>query len=325
MMWIKYKQLTKQDRITIEIQLSRWAKQKDIAKIIWCHPSTVSNEKKRNSVKKRWNNVSVYLSKEAQVKSYQRCWRSKMQSMKINLNSSLKLFIIAQLESENIYVSPKTIAQKWNQKHISKISHTSIYNWLETGDGNKYKKYLAHSYKGYKINRWIKKSKIIGRIWIECRSYENENRAEKWHFEADLIVSRKWFKWAILTLVDRKTRLPRMFKLKDKSSEYIMECINQVTDEIGIISVTFDNGMEFAKHYILNRHGVDTYFSDPYSPWQKWSIKNLNKLIRRSFPKWTNFDEVSEEKIRSVCHCLANTPREILGFLTPNQAHFWLK
>ena len=324
-MWRKYKQLTRQDRITIEIQLSRWAKQKEIAKLIWCHPSSVSNEKKRNSVKKRWSNRIVYLSKEANLKAYQRCWKSKTQSKKININSELKRFIISELESDNIYISPKIIAKRWNKTNKIQISHTSIYAWLETGDGNKYKRYLAHTYKGYKTNRWKKQSKIKGRIWIGNRSYENENRSEQWHMEADLVVSRRWFKWAILTLVDRKTRLPRIFKLKDKSSMYIMQCITQLKDEIGIKSVTFDNGMEFAKHYILNENNIKTYFSNPYSPWEKGSIENLNKLVRRSFPKWTNFDEISEEKIKSVCHYLANTPREILGFKSPNQVHFNLK
>jgi len=45
-------------------------------------------------------------------------------------------------------------------------------------------------------------------------------------------------------------------------------------------------------------------------------------MVRRTFPKGTNFDKVSTQKIRSVCYDLANTPREILGFLTPNQVHF---
>ena len=321
----KYNQLTKQDRITIEIQLSRWARQKEIAEILWKDPGTISRELRRNRVRKRWMNVLVYLSKEAEVKSYQRCWRNKTQSKKINMNSELKLFIIRELKSKNIYLSPKIIANKWNQKNTLQISHTSIYTWLETGDGNKYKRYLAHSYKGYNTNKGEKKSKIIGRVWIQERSYENENRSEQGHFEADLIVSGRWFKGAILTLVDRKTRLPQMFKLKDKSSAYIMKCITEIKDEIGIKSVTFDNGMEFAKHSLLNEYNIHTYFSDPYSPWQKWSIENLNKLVRRNFPKWTNFDEISEQKIRSVCYYLANTPREILGFLTPNQVHFNLK
>ena len=80
------------------------------------------------------------------------------------MNSELKLFIIRELKSKNIYLSPKIIANKWNQKNTLQISHTSIYTWLETGDGNKYKRYLAHSYKGYKKNKGEKKSKIIGRV-----------------------------------------------------------------------------------------------------------------------------------------------------------------
>lgn len=317
-----YKQLNKQDRITIEIQLNRWMKQKDIAQIIWCHPSTISNERKRNSVKKIGSKKKEYLSKDADLKAYQKCWRKNTQSKKINIHTDLKLFIISELESENIYISPKVIASKWNKDNEINISHTSIYSWLETWDGNKYKKYLAHSYKGYKKNKREKKSKIKCRVWIQERSHENENRIEAGHFEADLIVSKKWFKWAVLTLVDRRTRLPRIFKLRDKSSKYIMKCITEIKDEVWMKSITFDNGMEFAKHYLLNEKWIETYFSDPYSPWQKWSIENLNRMVRRTFPKGTNFDKVSTQKIRSVCYDLANTPREILGFLTPNQVHF---
>lgn len=132
-----------------------------------------------------------YLSKEADIKSYQRCWRKNTQSKKINMNTDMRLFIISELESENIYISPKIIAAKWNKKDTVHISHTSIYAWLETGDGNKYKKHLAHSYKGYKTNKKERQSKIQQRIGIEERSYENEYRIETGHFEADLIVSKK--------------------------------------------------------------------------------------------------------------------------------------
>lgn len=321
-MWKHYKQLTKQDRITIDIQLKRWTKKKEIAKIIWCHPSSITRELKRNSVKNNITKVNEYISQKAQIKSYQRIWKWKTQSMKINLNTELKLFIISELKSDNIYISPTTISKEWNKKNNVKISHMSIYKWLETGDWNKYKKYLAHSFKGYKTKKSIKKSKIKDRISIEERTIENENRIEIWHFEADLIISKKDYKSALLTLVDRKTRLPRIFKLKDKSSKNIMDFILSVKNEIWIKSVTFDNGMEFAKHYLLNEKWINTYFSDPYSPWQKGSIENLNKLIRRSFPKGTNFDLVSEEEIKSVCNNLANTPRKLLGFLSPNQVHF---
>lgn len=327
---MKYRQLNKQDRITIEIQLKRWSKQKEIAEIIWCSPWTISREIKRNSVRKKWTKKRVYLSKEAQLKSYQRCWRSKIQSMKINMNSKLKLYIIDQLKRKDILASPKIIANKRNE-HIeerkSYISFVSIYKWLETWDWNKYKRYLPHKFNWYRkknklINNSKDTSKIIWRVDIENRPVIINNRSEEWHFEADLIVSKKWFKWSLLTIIDRKTRLPRIFKLKDKSSENIMNLIAGIKDELWIKSVTFDNWMEFAKHYLLNDIWIDTYFCKPYSSWEKWSIENLNKIIRRFFPKWTIFDNISEEKIKSVCDIIANTPREILWFISPNQAHF---
>jgi IS30 family transposase len=87
-------------------------------------------------------------------------------------------------------------------------------------------------------------------------------------------------------------------------------------------TVTFDNGMEFALHYLLHEVWIDTYFCEPYHSREKWSIENLNRIVRRFFPKWTNFGDISEEDIEKVCNIIADSPREILGFLSPNQVHF---
>ncbi len=321
-----YWQLIFQERESIEFHLNKWLKKKDIASILKRSESTISREIYRNSVKKRWNNKKVYLALEAEIKSYQRRWLTKTQSMKINMNTNMKNFIIEQLSITEIQMSPKTIAKKRNNTQTDKkkhISHTSIYSWLETGMWNKYKELLLYKHKGYrKKKQQTERVKIKNRVSIKNRPETINNREEKWHIEADLIVSKKWFKWAILTLVDRKTRLPKIFKIKDKSSENIINLIAWVKDDIWIKSVTFDNWMEFAKHYLLNDIWIDTYFCEPYSSWQKWSIENLNRIIRRFFPKWTIFDYVSDEKIKSICDILANTPREILWFISPNQAHF---
>jgi IS30 family transposase len=137
-----------------------------------------------------------------------------------------------------------------------------------------------------------------------------------------LIVSKKWFKWAVLTLIDRKTRMPQIFKLKDKSSKNVMKLIVSVKEKLWIKTVTFDNWLEFAFHQMLNKIWIDTYFCEPYHSREKWSIENLNKIIRIFFPKGAIFDNISHQKIRSVSKIIANTPREILDFLSPNQAHF---
>ena len=321
-----HKQINYQDRVTIEIQLKRLAKNYEIAKIIWKDDTTIWREIKRNSVKKKWSNKTEYLSEEAEIKAYQRRWRKELQSMKIDMNSEMQKFIIEQIQRTDIIPSPKVISKLWNEKqkeNKTKISHTSIYKWLETWMWNQYKKYLAFKHKWYsKKKEKANNVKIKDRIAIEQRPEIINNREEKGHFEADLIVSKKWFKWALLTLTDRKTRLSRIFKLKDKSSEYIMNLIASIKDEVWIKSVTFDNWMEFAFHHILKNIWIETYFCNPYSSWEKWSVENLNRIIRRFFPKWTIFDEISEEKIKSICSVIANTPREILWFLSPNQIHF---
>lgn len=323
---MKYRQLNYQDRVTIEIQLNRKSTQKEIAWIVWCSSWTISREIQRNRVKKRWTNKVVYLAKEADIKAYQRVWRAKSQSMKINMNSELKLFIIKQLLRKDILTSPKLIASMRNRQLTEKNSHisfVSIYKYLETSDGYKYKKYLAHKLAWYKKRKTqLMKVKIQHRIDIDERPKIINNREEQGHFEADLIVSKKWFKGVLLTLIDRKTRLPRIYKLKNKKSKPIMHIIKNLQHELWIKSVTFDNWMEFAKHYLLNEHGIETYFCKPFHSREKWSIENLNKLIRRFYPKWTIFDQVTPEQIRSTCDILANTPREILGFLSPNQVHF---
>jgi len=228
----------------------------------------------------------------------------------------MKIFIITEIMRNDIENSPKIIANAWNEIQTDKknyIIHISIYNWLETSRWEKYKEFLLFKHKWYRKKKIEKWSKIKERINIENRTKENELRLEKWHFEADLIVSKKWFKWALLTLIDRKTRLSQIFKLKDKSSKNIMNLIK---------SVTFDNWMEFAFHKMLNDVGIDTFFSDPYLLGKKVVLKILIEWWEDFFSKWTIFDNISEEKIKSICLKLANTPREILGYLSPYQVHF---
>jgi len=318
-----YKHLTIFDRQTIEIQLKRWASQKEIAIILNKSKSCISREINRNSVKKKWTNKKIYLAAEAHLKAYQRRRRAKTQSMKINLNLDMKFFIIKELKRKDKMMSPKSIADKWNKDNNTKITHTSIYSWLETGIWNEYKFHLLYKQKWYKKKKaGAKEPRIKYRIPIEQRPDYINNRTEAWHFEADLIVSKKWYKGALLTLIDRKTRYSKIFKLKNKKSKNIMNLIAWVKEKLWIKSVTFDNWMEFAKHYLLNFIWIDTYFCNAYASWEKWWVENLNRIIRRFLPKKTIIDHVSEQKIRSINNIIINTPREILGFVSPNQVHF---
>lgn len=247
------KHMTLQDRETIEIQLWRGSTQKEIAQVLRRSESSISREIKNNSLKKKWSNKYEYLALEAHHKAYVRRWRTKTQSMKINMNTELQRYIISELQRNDIITSPKSIAFEWSTKtkDVSKhITHESIYKWLNKPPQDIYKKELLYK-KWYKKVKSLKWSKIIGRVWLEERPIEANNRTEKGHFEADLIVSNKWNKSVLLTLTDRYSRLPQIFKLPNKWSENIMSLIASIKDTVGIKTITFDNGMEFAFHTIL--------------------------------------------------------------------------
>lgn len=319
-----WKHLSLHDRQTIEIQLWRWTQQNEIAKVLNRSTSSISREITNNSVMKKWSNAYEYLALKAHHKAYVKRWWAKTQSMKINMNTKLRLYIISELQRKDIITSPKSIAFAWNSKTEDKskhITHESIYEWLKKPAQDKYRKELLYK-KWYKKIKAVKWSKIIWRIWLEERQEAANDRTEKGHFEADLIVSNKWNKSALLTLIDRYSKLPIIFKLPNKWSEYIMDLIASIKDKIWIKTVTFDNWMEFAFHQLLQNIWISTYFCKPYHSWEKGSVENLNRMIRRFYPKWTNFNDIKEDEIKKVCNIIANSPREILGFKTANQVHF---
>ena len=315
-----WKHINKEQRIDISMLKRKGYKQIEISKELGIKEDIISKELKRNSNINTETWEKEYLWSKAQMKHYQRRRRAKPQSMKINSHTPLKLFIISELKQ---FSAPKLIAHEWNIKDdaIMTITHGSIYKWLDTWEWNKYKQYLMHEYAGYKKKTKTDKVIITKRIGIEERCVLINERREQGHYEADLIVSKKWYKWVLLTLIDRKTRKGLVVKLQNKTTKWVMSAIVKYRKKLWIKSITFDNGKEFSHHYKLWKHNIKTYFCNPYSSWEKWSVENYNRIIRRWFPKWTVFDTISHQKIRSVMNLINNTPREILGYLSPNQVH----
>ena len=81
--------------------------------------------------------------------------------------------------------------------------------------------------------------------------------------------------------------------------------------------MTFDNGTEFAKHYRLHELGMETFFCDVRSPWQKGGVENAIGRLRRSLPRKTNLATLSDEEFERLFLVYNNTPRKCLGFRTP--------
>ena len=86
-------------------------------------------------------------------------------------------------------------------------------------------------------------------------------------------------------------------------------------------TVAFDNGSEFAQHHQLHQLGIDTFFCDTHSPWQKGGVENANGRLRRRLPRKTDLSQVPSEHIRQLFQAYNNTPRKCLGFLTPAEVY----
>ena len=87
-------------------------------------------------------------------------------------------------------------------------------------------------------------------------------------------------------------------------------------------SVTFDNGTEFARHHELHELGVETFFCDVRSPWQKGGVENAIGRLRRELPRRTDLDGAPDEELTLCAVRYNNTPRSALGYRTPAEV-FW--
>jgi len=271
----------------------------------------VSREIKRNS-----DRFGYLYASEAHERSIKRKHKALP---KLKKYPALRQFVIAKL---NERWSPKTIAGRWNLLNKdTQIGHEAIYQWIYGKDGESLslKKLLIRSRKKRGLRRKPQQGVIKNKVSVHKRPDSINSRAEAGHFEGDLIFHKGSQSQNVLTLIDRKTRVAILIKNDNKRSETVLGALIRYLRrfKIKIRSLTLDNGSEFAEHELLRQMGIEVFFCDPGSPWQKGSIENLNGLIRRFLPFNMSPDAVTPELIQSVNRAINNMPRAILGYLTP--------
>ena len=127
-------------------------------------------------------------------------------------------------------------------------------------------------------------------------------------------------KGAILSIIDRVSRSCILQKLNSKSSSEVSCKVVELLklSKTPVLSITSDNGSEFTNHkFIAENLGVQYYFAHPYASYKRGSIENLNGLVRQYLPKGTDFDSISQSKIKDIQHKLNKQPRKVLNFLSP--------
>jgi transposase, IS30 family len=302
----KHKKLTKGERFELAILKGKRYSSREIGKVMERSPSTISRELRRNVLKK----TGEYVPLKAHHKSYVRKKYSRFEWKKINHNKELKEFIIESLKK---HWNPDEISGYMKANNLPfYASKTAVYEWLYSTQGSPYCKYLYS--KRYAKKRRKKKTKrdmIPNRVGIERRSVSANDRSRYGHLEADTLVSGKSGSGAILVAIDRKSRYVRLEKLTSLKPQETVDTLKGITKEMSALSMTLDNGIENKYHQQLS---VSTYFCNPYSSWQKGSVENVNKMIRRYIPKGTSISKVPESYTKLVEEKINKKPRKILGY-----------
>jgi IS30 family transposase len=207
------------------------------------------------------------------------------------------------------------------------VSHETIYTSLFVQGRGSLRKELTRCLRsGRAIRRPhslvpTNKGKLGKMILISERPAEVEDRAVPGHWEGDLIMGSAC-KSAIGTLVERSTRFLMLLHLPDGHNAEqvrvaIAEQIMRLPAELRR-SLTWDQGKEMADHarFTIDT-GVQVYFCDPHSPWQRGSNENTNGLLRQYFPKSTDLSTYSRDDLDFVANQLNGRPRQTLGWMKP--------
>jgi IS30 family transposase len=202
------------------------------------------------------------------------------------------------------------------------ISHQTIYRWLWTNP-DVYAELRPNLRHGRYRRRGRKpRVTIRNRVSIHKRPTAVEERSRIGDWEGDTIVG-KGHRGYVATFVDRKSGYLVASKMKDKRAISLNRAAFRAFKQVSSsarLSLTVDNGTEFAKHQQLSHAlGMDVYFADPYSSWQRGTNENTNGLLRQFIPKKKNILELSPTALAFHVNRINNRPRKRLGYQTPDE------
>jgi IS30 family transposase len=291
---------------------------REVARLLNRSHATISREIRRN---KYHYYVPTYYPHPAQFYYEQ---RMKERAKRIKLKSVEAQQYVADMLK--LGWTPEIIAGRIKlDETLPNLSHEAIYQYI-------YKEnpplivYLPRQHKKRRKKYTARKTKTVWgrRTSILERPNDINDRSSYGHWESDSIESSDK-KCALNVLLERVSRLTHITKLTSKKA---IITSNAICKQLSIypsnfcLSITYDNGTEntgFKK--VEAKFKNKSYFCEPYHSWEKGAVEQVNSLIRRYYPKRTNFQNVTQHQLKKVEKLLNDRPRKCLGFKTPNEVY----
>lgn len=315
-----HKQLSVEERE--EIQNGMWRKEsiRSIARRLGRSHSSIVREINKNIPAQRKYTPRL-ANERALVK---RKSRGRTDRLK---NETVRQYVIDHLKQR---WSPEQIAGRMKKDGIGSISHEAIYQFIYAqihrgGNGwtrpgkedlrpylrRKQKKRQPHgSRKGQRIFKMKGPS-------IETRPIVVDLRSRIGDWEGDTVESKDHAP-GVNTLLERKSGIFLVTKVRDKTSAATKEAVVERLTNLPVHTLTTDNGSENQRwEEIEESLGIDCFFAHPYCSGERGANENANGLLREYFPKGTDFREISDEEIEEVEYRLNSRPRKRLDWRTP--------
>lgn len=285
--------------------------QEEIAKSLGRAQSEISYEINRNKTK------GIYDPKKAHLKARERRRGASFRGKKIVTEDKSRKFIEeALVEGQSSEAISGRLKEK--EKDIPNISGDTI----ERFKSSTYGRLLDLPWKKQKYRKHLpKRGKLDGRKFIEKRPMQANKRMRMGDMEGDFIVSGKSGKGVLLVVVCRKSRYASLENIHPVTVDNVHKAFLKIQKRFPEMkTLTLDNDILFQMHEVLEKLlGVRIYFCHPYHSWEKGSVENANRYIRRFLPKGTNLSRVFDEEIREIERYLNNRWLKCLTYASPQE------
>ena len=281
--------------------------------------STVSRELKRNTRYGR-DYLPCLAQKRAERVAKEQRYQAPLK------NPEVFLYVREKLRKPYLW-SPEIIAGRIGQEiKGATIDPETIYRYIYSRRGRRYNLWenleCGRQKRKRKLGRKVhNRGKVPNAVSIDLRPKYILKRKQPGHWETDNVEGKQKTKPALSVCVERSLRLVAITRLLNQTSQVKTAALKRRLKSFPPalrLSLTQDNGKENYGHQETGQAlGTEMYFCHAYHSWEKGSVENRNRKIRRFFPKGTDFTGVSEDEIAAVEYHLNNRPMKCLDYSTP--------
>lgn len=316
---MSYTHLNQRERMCLFYSLQLGLSLRAIGRKLNRSHTTISREIRRNK-----RIFGCYCDRAAQSFAEKR--KSVPRQLRCDVNQRLRKYIVSKLD---LGWSPEIISQRLKRdfphsKKKMRISYEAIYQWIfrDAEQGGTLFKCLIRNHKKRKKQRRYGSLRglIPNRVDISLRPGVVDRRSRYGDWEGDTMVGYR-HQGRFVTHVERKSRYLLARVVKDGTAasfnDASLHLFQQIPDNY-CKTLTLDNGSENAKFIELeNKLSMRVYFAKPYASWERGTNENTNGLLRRFFPKGTNFLLITESELANAVKNLNHRPRKCLNYRTP--------